>query len=377
MTSRERLQNLLNRQMTDCVPVCPDTSNMIPARLTGKPFWQLYLYNDPPLWSAYIDCAKYFDFDALMDCYGKIRFDELDEIDHDRREVIVYRSEEKIITRGLRKALGHEYWEDCVDVYFRANPPAREIAPHKAGVDAVPSHFEEVEGRIEYPQGAALLRLMKERLGDQGMLGVVCGVSKLLHNAEDIYAYYDDPEPFYEKRERLLKKYKKRFELLMSLPVRPDYITTGASGTLIHQTPAIFRELALPIVQQTTRMAKEYGLATHVHSCGPEKDLVRILAEESDLTIIDPLEIPPMGDCNLRELKEKYGDRLILKGNLHTTSVMLHGTAEDVRRASRQAIDDAGAGGGFVLSTGDQCGRDTPDENIFAMIETARTYGKY
>lgn len=377
MTSRERLERLLRRETTDCVPVCPDTSNMIPARLTGKPFWQLYLYNDPPVWSAYIDCAKYFGFDALMDDYGKIRFDELDEIDHDRREVIVFRSEEKIVTRTLRTALGHEYWDDEVNVYYRDNPPARGIPAERIGLDRIPSHYEEVEGRVGYPEGEALIRMMKEQLGDQGVLGVCCGVSKLLHNEQDIYDYYDDPEPFYERRERLLTHYRKRFEKLMSLGVKPDYITTGASGTLIHQTPAIFRELALPIVQQTARLAKENGLASHVHSCGPEKALVKILAEETDLTIVDPLEIPPMGDCSLKELKQLYGDRLILKGNLHTTEVMLRGTPEDVRRASRQAIDDAAAGGGFVLSSGDQCGRDTPDENLFAMVETARTYGKY
>ena len=56
---------------------------------------------------------------------------------------------------------------------------------------------------------------------------------------------------------------------------------------------------------------------------------------------------------------------------------MLHGSVDDVIAASKQAIDDAAHGGGFMLSTGDQCGRDTPDENIFAMVETARTYGKY
>ncbi|HUT33160.1 MAG TPA: hypothetical protein VNE39_06765 [Planctomycetota bacterium] len=39
--------------------------------------------------------------------------------------------------------------------------------------------------------------------------------------------------------------------------------------------------------------------------------------------------------------------------------------------------DDAAAGGGFILSTGDQCGRDTPDENILAMLEVARDYGRY
>ncbi len=377
MTSRERLERLLRRETTDCVPVSPDTSNMIPARMTGKPFWQLYLYNDPPLWEAYIDCAKYFDFDALPDCYGKIRFEELGEIDRESREVIVFRSEEKIITRRLRTALGHEYWGDRVDVYYRSNPPAGGILPEKIGLDKIPSHYEEIEGRIEYPEGGELLKLMKEKMGDQGLIGVRCGTTKLVHTEEDIYAYYDDPEVFYERRDRMLEQSKKRFEKLMSLEVKPDYIATGASGTLIHQTPDMFRELALPIVQQITRMAKEHGVPTHVHSCGPEKELVKILSEESDLTIIDPLEIPPMGDCNLRELKEKYGDKIILKGNLHTTEVMLRGSAEDVRRASRQAIDDAGEGGGFVLSTGDQCGRDTPDENIFAMVETARTYGKY
>ena len=45
--------------------------------------------------------------------------------------------------------------------------------------------------------------------------------------------------------------------------------------------------------------------------------------------------------------------------------------------AVNRAIDDAALGGGFILSTGDQCGRDAPDENLFVMVETARTYGQY
>jgi len=84
-----------------------------------------------------------------------------------------------------------------------------------------------------------------------------------------------------------------------------------------------------------------------------------------------------MGDCDLAELKRLYGTKLVLKGNLHTTNVMLRGSPADVVAASRKAIDDAAAGGRFILSTGDQCGRDTPDENLFAMVETARTYGRY
>ena len=40
-------------------------------------------------------------------------------------------------------------------------------------------------------------------------------------------------------------------------------------------------------------------------------------------------------------------------------------------------VDDAAAGGGFILGTGDQCGRDTPFDNLHAVVETARTYGRY
>jgi uroporphyrinogen decarboxylase len=84
-----------------------------------------------------------------------------------------------------------------------------------------------------------------------------------------------------------------------------------------------------------------------------------------------------MGDCVLSEIKASYGHRLALMGNLHTTDVMRYGTRQEVIAAARQAILDAGEGGGFILSTGDQCGRDTPDENLEALVEAADKYGQY
>ena len=84
-----------------------------------------------------------------------------------------------------------------------------------------------------------------------------------------------------------------------------------------------------------------------------------------------------MGDCYLGEIKRRYGDRLALMGNLNTITVMQRGSVEEVEQAAKKAIDDAAAGGGFVLSTGDQCPVDTPDENLFKLIEVARTYGRY
>jgi uroporphyrinogen decarboxylase len=100
-------------------------------------------------------------------------------------------------------------------------------------------------------------------------------------------------------------------------------------------------------------------------------------AEETDLSSINPLEVAPMGDCDLGEIKRRFGKKLGLMGNLHTTEVMLRGSVKDVRRESLKAIRAAGEGGGFILSTGDQCGRDTPDANIRAMVEVANEFGRY
>jgi uroporphyrinogen-III decarboxylase len=64
-------------------------------------------------------------------------------------------------------------------------------------------------------------------------------------------------------------------------------------------------------------------------------------------------------------------------GNLHTVEVMQRGTVRDVEREAKAAIDAAAAGGGFILSTGDQCPVDTPDDNIRKLVEVAKTYGRY
>lgn len=379
MTSRERLLACINRKIPDCVPVAPDISNMVPAKRTGLRFWDIYLYRKVSLWKAYIDSVKYFGFDSVMDGYIGARFDELGEIDHDTREYIVAERDNKIYTRFAKKANGKYFWKPTVNVYLEWDPPFMDIPIEKLKMDAEPTGFKPVDlsEADPVPNGEAEIKLAKELMGDHGLVGVWCGTSRLLNTEKDIYDYYDDPEPFYDKRDEILEKCEKRFHHLMSLDNKPDFICTGASGTLIGQSVKAFRELGLPIVKRITELCREYGIPSHIHSCGPEAELVKICAEETDLTIIDPLEIPPMGDCDLRALKQKYGDKLILKGNLHTSKVMLFGSVNDVVEASKKAIDDAAEGGGFILSTGDQCGRDTPEENLFAMIETARTYGRY
>jgi uroporphyrinogen decarboxylase len=377
MKPRERLLTVLSGKIPDCVPVAPDFSNMIPARLTGKPFWQLYLYNDPPLWEAYIEAAKYFNIDSLMDGYFPLSFPEETRHEFDWQPAIVFRSEERIVTQRYHKENRRYTWAPIVDVYYVADPPTNNVPPAKIGLPDVPNKWEPLEGVKPVDNGPEGLKRAKQLLGDQGLLGVFCASTAALNNPQEIYAYYDHPELHQRWAEERIEYAEQRFRRIMAMEVKPDFLCVGGSGTLVFQNVKIFRQLALPAVKHIIELASAAGMPTHIHSCGPEKELVKIFATETNLTVIDPLEVPPMGDCNLAELKKLYGQRIVLKGNLHTTAVMLHGTPEQVAAASRKAIDAAAEGGRFILSTGDQCGRDTPFENLRVMIETARTYGKY
>jgi len=64
-------------------------------------------------------------------------------------------------------------------------------------------------------------------------------------------------------------------------------------------------------------------------------------------------------------------------GKYEYSYASLSSVLKAVDEACRKAIEDGGKDGGFVLMTGDQCGRDTPEENIFAFVEAAKRYGKY
>lgn len=64
MTSRERMMTTMRRRIPDQVLAAPDISNMVPCQLTKKPFWDVYINENPPLWKAYIDAVRHYGMDG-------------------------------------------------------------------------------------------------------------------------------------------------------------------------------------------------------------------------------------------------------------------------------------------------------------------------
>jgi uroporphyrinogen decarboxylase len=380
MSHRERFLTAVKHGKPDRVPACPCLSNMVPAKRTGKPFWEITLDKNPPLWKAYLDAARHFDIDGRL-IYGGMQFkySPTDEANHQASTEVVSRSDEAWVTRTRHTTPFGTLEEQTI--HQCDNPPTlaeKLIKDIKKDIKAFQCLHPEPVG-----YDAALADQMRHEAGEDAVFCLSVGYPGF-HHFSDLfaggleaatYACMDHPDLLEEMRMAIHRSAVKK--AAMMLDYRPDILYLGGSGTLTLSTPEWVRRFSLPTIQEITRMAREAGIPTMLHSCGKARLLVEWLANETDLDCINPLELPPMGDCELKEIKEKFGKRLCLSGNIHTTNVMLRGTAKDVDEACRQAIEDAGQDGGFILMTGDQTGRDTPEENIFAFVEAARRYGQY
>ncbi len=386
MTSKERMLTAFRNKQPDRVPASPDISNMIPAKLTGKPFWDIYLNGNPPLWKAYIEAVKYYKIDGwqyagqlgpLIDSNKALR--PVNENDKRKfKNELVNKTDDVIVVRTYCRTPKGELWSETH--YYRNQPPW-----------TTRKYFKDFEKEFEHLQyfypdpsnlsGEAYWTITKA-MGDLGTTGLSIG----LPGFQNLFELIDGGLPeicrLYMQKRHLIEEYRRMFHdytvsyAERGLQIQPEFLMIGASGLLTLQSPKIFRELSLPTLKEATKMAKEADIPSHLHSCGKETYVIETVVNETNLSSIEPLEPPPGGDCDLAEIKKLYGDKIALKGNIHTTRLLM-ASPKQVDMMAKECIEAAKEGGGYVLSSGDQVGRDTPDENILAIVKAAKKYGKY
>jgi uroporphyrinogen decarboxylase len=348
---------------------------MIPARLIGGPFWNVYYYNDPPIAQAYNQCVRYFGLDGFSH-HGV--YDLPPHSDTEWNRQIVEQSEPQLVVRTTMECPAGRLYQE--ETYLHNEPPT----PTKKFIDDFEAQYDCLDYLMFGDVSAVSFETYKrvrEDMGDNGVVGLCMQLPTLLTQWREpsesaFYDYYDHHDLVAAFIERWTDHLVAIAEQVIKQDVQPDFVFFPNSGMITLQSVEIMKELSLPALQKLTAMFKKAGIVTSLHCCGKERALVEAAAE-TDLDCIDPLEIPPMGDCDMAEIKQKFGKKLAIKGNLHTTEVMLQMNPAGVEKEAMKCLDAAMEGGGFILSTGDQCGRDTPDENIFKLVEVCERYGKY
>jgi len=129
-------------------------------------------------------------------------------------------------------------------------------------------------------------------------------------------------------------------------------------------TPDQLRDFILPCMQRIYAAFPDPVKFYHNEGCHSDEHIGMVLEFGADVWHFGS-DVHP-----LAELYEKVGDRVILFGGLDPHGVIRHGTPDDVRKATREALK-AAAGHRLLLSTGTGTTPETSLENQRAMVETA------
>ena len=142
-------------------------------------------------------------------------------------------------------------------------------------------------------------------------------------------------------------------------------------------SPSSYRDLFLPFHKLVNDWVHQHtSWKTFIHSCGSVWALIEdFIAAGFD--ILNPVQTSAsnMDPC---ELKKKFGERITFwGGGVDTQRTLPFGTAEDVRREVRERLRAFGPGGGFIFNAVHNIQALVPVQNVLAMYETAREYGRY
>ena len=336
MNGKERIELALQKKQPDCV---------------GTFEW----FIDESVGKAFTGSANPLDIVDFLDIDGiNIRADYTKE----------YLSEDTFIDEwgAKRKLTG-----DCIAA--TVENPIKDISCHKdfAFPDTNASHrFSTLEKAVSRFEGrrAVILNL---RDGFSDMLD-------LLGYEEALMQFMIAPDMFTELLNRSVD-YNLEVARIARERFGTDIIATtddvaNAAGLLMR--PEQYFEIIGPAFNRVMQGYKDLGYFIIKHCDGDISDVIDFWVD-SGIDCLDPID--PGAGMRLDKMREKYGDRICLKGNIDCKGALCSGTAEEVENEVKDAIDQAGKRG-YILSSSNTIHRGVIPKNYKAMLEALRRYGK-
>lgn len=142
-------------------------------------------------------------------------------------------------------------------------------------------------------------------------------------------------------------------------------------------SPKTYRELFMPFhIRVNNWIHTHTTWKTFIHSCGSVISLIDDFIE-AGFDILNPVQCSA-ALMDPRELKARFGERVVFwGGGVDTQHTLPTGSPEEVRAQVRERINIFGPGGGYVFNTIHNVQPKSPIENVLAMYETVREYGRY
>jgi uroporphyrinogen decarboxylase len=134
-----------------------------------------------------------------------------------------------------------------------------------------------------------------------------------------------------------------------------------------------FEKLLLPHIAELAEYIDSLGVPVLLHSCGNIKQYLPYFAQ-TKIASVNPLQ--RTAGMDLKEFKQQYGKRFCIIGNIDSSVTLPFGTVDEVIAETKEAIEIASPGGGFILASDHSLHDGISIENITALRDAGLKYGK-
>jgi len=229
----------------------------------------------------------------------------------------------------------------------------------------------------EFREEAARLRREADRLGvvlEGGWTALGDCALWLLGTEALLYLQMDQPGLVEALLDTVLRWELRREALLLEAGVEV-IVHSAWYETTNFWSPRTYRRMIKPRLQQLIDQAHQAGaLFSYIITSAWQPLAADILETGIDSLIgIDPVQ----DKVDLTAVKQRLGGKICLWGGINGALTLGHAAPAEVARATQEAIETLAPGGGFVLYPVDQLVKETPWENVEAMIASWRKYGYY
>ena len=219
------------------------------------------------------------------------------------------------------------------------------------------------------------LEMENDQIAVLGGVGGPFSTAWLLMGFENIcYSLYEDPELISEVMKISNTYYKEAARRSVEAGCVGMWISEdlGDSQSGFFSTPD-FRTHFLPLLVELIDYIHGLGVPVLLHSCGNITAYLDDLAE-TKICAIHPLQ--RTAGMDLQSIKEKFGQRFCIIGNIDSSRTLPFGSKEDVRAEVKEAIDIAIPGGGYVLASDHSLHDGIPIENMTELFSFGRLYAQ-
>lgn len=219
------------------------------------------------------------------------------------------------------------------------------------------------------------LRLVKEKLGDKvPVSGTVTGpftIAAMLVGTEKLLiGMIKKPDKVKQLMEVIAENNERYIARMLEMGIGVGFADPVSTTSLLRVKQ--YQEFSLPYFQHNVDFILKNGGGCGLHICGGS----RPIWEDLNKTGIGLFGLDNIED--LEEAKEVLGPHMAIQGNVPPVDVIRLGTPQDVLRSSKECIRKAwDSPNGFTLTSGCQTPMDTPAENLQAMMDAARIFGRY